>query len=65
MKQDGRWGANRLTPQMEAWLCSAERKGDLNLTLKGGMSSEEKGGGLGQGNGVGGDLRVMEKRYHA
>lgn len=54
MKQDGRWGANRLTQQMEAWLCSVERERDFNLTIKGGMSSEEKAGSLGQGSGVGG-----------
>lgn len=56
-------GANWLTQQMEAWLCSVEMKRDFTLTIKGGMSSEEKGGGLGQGNGVGGDLGVMGKRY--
>lgn len=42
---------------MEAWLCSVERKRDFNLRIKGGMSSEEKGGSLGQGSGVGRDLR--------
>lgn len=47
---------------MEAWLNPVERKRVLNLTVKGGISREEKGGGLGQGSGVEGDLRGTGER---
>lgn len=47
---------------MEAWLYPVERKRVFNPTVKGGMSREEKGGGLGQGSGVEGELRGTGER---
>ena len=48
---------------MEAGLWPVERKGVFSLTVQGGKNSEEKGGGLEQGSGVGGgDLRSAGER---